>query len=80
MTSERCAHLALVASVNKLYESWIAYQPFLLMLWSAQYIPDVYKFIMSVIYNKKRVSQLYAGKWPNDLPVWRPLFRKTTSK
>ncbi|KAG8191973.1 hypothetical protein JTE90_002244 [Oedothorax gibbosus] len=80
MTSERCAHLALVASVNKLYESWIAYQPFLLMLWSAQYIPDIYKFIMSVIYNKKRLSELYAGKWPSDLPVWRPLFRKTTNR
>ncbi|GIY72118.1 hypothetical protein CDAR_94411 [Caerostris darwini] len=43
MTSERCAHLSLVASVNKLYESWVAYQPFLFMLWASQYLPDIYK-------------------------------------
>ncbi|GIX91412.1 hypothetical protein CEXT_164451 [Caerostris extrusa] len=78
MTSERCAHLSLVASVNKLYESWVAYQPFLFMLWASQYLPDINKFIMNIIYSKRRISQLYAGKWPNDLPVWRPLTQKKT--
>ncbi|KFM75910.1 Dehydrogenase/reductase SDR family member 7, partial [Stegodyphus mimosarum] len=43
MSSERCAHLTLVAAINKLFESWIAYQPFLLMLGVSQYVPDLYK-------------------------------------
>ncbi|XP_054707663.1 dehydrogenase/reductase SDR family member 7-like [Uloborus diversus] len=75
MTSERCAYLALVASVNKLFESWIAYQPFLFMMWGSQFAPDIYKYIMSLIYNKKRLSELHQGKWPTDLPVWKPLFK-----
>ncbi|XP_035233849.1 dehydrogenase/reductase SDR family member 7-like isoform X2 [Stegodyphus dumicola] len=79
MSSERCAHLTLVAAINKLFESWIAYQPFLLMLGSSQYVPDLYKYVMNIIYTKKRVSQLQEGKWPHDLPVWRPLFKKATS-
>ncbi|GFS86660.1 hypothetical protein NPIL_474921 [Nephila pilipes] len=78
MTSERCAHLTLVASVNKLFESWVAYQPFLFMMWASQYVPDIYKHIMAVLYSKKRINQLYEGKWPSDLPVWQPLFRKRT--
>ncbi|XP_015912470.1 dehydrogenase/reductase SDR family member 7-like [Parasteatoda tepidariorum] len=76
MTSERCAHLALVAAANRLYESWIAFQPFLFMLWGAQYTPNFYKYIMSVLYTKKRLGELYEGKWPRDLPVWRPLTKK----
>ncbi|KAF8781412.1 dehydrogenase/reductase SDR family member 7-like [Argiope bruennichi] len=75
MTSERCAHLALVASVNKLYESWVAYQPFLFMLWGAQYLSDVYKIVVGFLYSKKRINQLYEGKWPRDLLVWRPLLQ-----
>ncbi|CAL1263076.1 unnamed protein product [Larinioides sclopetarius] len=75
MTSERCAHLALVASVNKLYESWVAYQPFLIMLWSGQYLPDLYKIVVGFLYSKSNINQLYEGKWPRNLHVWQPLFQ-----
>lgn len=76
MSSERCAHLSLIAAINKLFESWVAFQPILFMLWASQYTPDFYKYAMKIIYNKKRVQELNQGIWPKDIPVWRPLFSK----
>lgn len=76
MSSERCAHLTLVAIINKLFESWIAFQPFQLMLWGSQFTPDFFRLIMKLIYTKKRLAQLNKGIWPKDIPVWRPLFSK----
>lgn len=76
MTSERCAYLTLIAAVNKLSEAWVAYQPFLGMIWAAQYSPDINKRIMmSLIYNKRRVKELNEGIWPKDLPTWQPFFQ-----
>lgn len=74
MTSERCAHLALISAVNKLYESWIGYQPFILMMWGTQYVPDINRWILtSVVFTEKRVKELNEGIWPKDMPTWKPI-------
>lgn len=74
MTAERCAHLTLVAAINKQFESWVSYQPVLLMMWASQYVPDILRTIsLKMVYTKERIKLLNNGIWPSDIPVWKPL-------
>lgn len=44
MPTERCAQLMVVATVNKIYESWITRQPILLLTYFSQYFPVFYSW------------------------------------
>ena len=43
MPAERCAHLTLVAIVNKLEEAWLCFFPILPIMYCNQYMPTITK-------------------------------------
>ena len=43
MTSERCAHLSLVAIAHGLEEAWISFFPVLPLMYAGQYMPTISK-------------------------------------
>ena len=49
MTAERCAHLCLIAIVNKLDEAWMALFPILPMIYLMKYYPNISKIIIKYL-------------------------------
>jgi len=45
MSAERCAHLMVIGMANNLDEVWISVDPFLPMLYTIQYLPNLYRWI-----------------------------------
>ncbi|KAH9507208.1 Dehydrogenase/reductase SDR member 7 [Bulinus truncatus] len=52
MSTEVCAHYIVVAIANRLYEVWIAQQPWLWLLYTQQYVPDLGRWILMKFGNK----------------------------
>lgn len=74
MPTSRCAHLSLVAAVNKSYEAWISYHPILICMWMCHYLPDVMLILFLKTCTKGFVSECIHGKFPK-IPTWKPLRR-----
>ncbi|XP_020614189.1 dehydrogenase/reductase SDR family member 7-like isoform X2 [Orbicella faveolata] len=61
MSTERCAHLMAVGVANNLDEVWITETPPLLMLYSNQYLPNLYRWL-SKKFLMERIGRLYTDK------------------
>ncbi|XP_015903470.1 dehydrogenase/reductase SDR family member 7 [Parasteatoda tepidariorum] len=63
MKTERCSELMVTAIANKLDECWITFQPLLVVLYLAQYIPSFYRnFILKRAFSKERVMKMRQGR------------------
>lgn len=72
VSSERCAELTIVAATHGLKEAWISYQPVLLAMYLAQYMPTVGFWLMDKIGR----NRLEAAKRNGDTYSWNLLFGK----
>ncbi|XP_055880431.1 dehydrogenase/reductase SDR family member 7-like isoform X3 [Biomphalaria glabrata] len=58
MTTDLCAHYIVTALANKLYEVWIAQQPWLAILYIQQYIPDLGRCSCLITQSSKKLPDL----------------------
>ena len=58
MSTERCAHLMTVGIANNLDEVWITNTPPLLMLYLNQYLPNLYRWYVSLNVIGRRLKRL----------------------
>ncbi|KAG8191970.1 hypothetical protein JTE90_002242 [Oedothorax gibbosus] len=72
LKTKRCAHLVLIAGANRCTECWVSNQPFLFLIYLAQYSPWIHRIIMSYIFSDERLEKIYDGKSPN-IWMWKPL-------
>ncbi|XP_033105349.1 dehydrogenase/reductase SDR family member 7-like [Anneissia japonica] len=53
MSTDRCAHLTVVAMANNLDEAWVSRQPVLLFMYLSQYIPSAFLWMFKRSANKR---------------------------
>lgn len=61
MKADRCAYLILVAISNCLDESWITFQPILMIYYAIQYFPSVSRWFILRLLTPDKMSKLREG-------------------
>ena len=61
MKADRCAYLILVAISNFLDESWITFQPILMIYYATQYFPSISRWFILRLLTPDKMSQLREG-------------------